>query len=107
MTSALVEGAPAGVHHLSDDVLDALSADLSRMDPQADVWVSLDCAECGHEWSSPFDVTEYLWAELDAYTRRLLRDVHALAAAYGWSEDQVLAVGPMRRQCYLELVGDD
>jgi hypothetical protein len=28
-----------------------------------------------------------------------------LASAYGWSEAEVLAVGPRRRQYYLEAVG--
>ena len=34
-----------------------------------------------------------------------LADVHRLARAYGWTEDQVLALGPVRRAHYLSLVG--
>jgi hypothetical protein len=34
----------------------------------------------------------------------LLRDVHTLASAYGWKEDEVLHLTPARRHAYLELV---
>ncbi|WP_158892897.1 phage baseplate protein [Amycolatopsis anabasis] len=88
-----------------DEVLDAVAAELSTRDPQADVRLDLDCASCGHEWRSPFDVTAFLWAEMEAYARRLLHEVHALATVYGWSEREVLAVSPARRRCYLEMAG--
>jgi hypothetical protein len=104
VTTATREGRKVDVDELPERVLDALAAELSAQDPQADVLLDLDCANCRHEWASPFDVTTHLWAELDAYARRLLHDVHVLAGAYGWSEDDVLAVSPGRRQCYLELV---
>ncbi|MEU1598354.1 hypothetical protein ABZ468_37440 [Streptomyces sp. NPDC005708] len=104
LTSATTHGERVSVDDLPNEVLDALANALSTQDPQADVRLELDCVDCGHEWASPFDVTIYLWAELDAYARRLLHDVHVLASAYGWSEDEVLAVGPARRRCYLELV---
>ena len=34
---------------------------------------------------------------------RILREVHTLAAAYGWSEAEILALSPARRRVYLEL----
>ncbi|RJO70868.1 hypothetical protein D5S18_27175 [Nocardia panacis] len=77
---------------------------LAALDPQADVLVELDCAVCGFAWSAPFDIGGYLWAEMDADARRLLSEVHVLASAYGWSEAEVLAVGPARRRRYLEMV---
>jgi hypothetical protein len=83
--------------------LDA-AALLSAADPQADVLIPLDCAACGHGWQAPFDVADYLWVEIEAYARRLLLDVHTLAGAYGWTEADVLAVSPTRRQFYLEAV---
>ena len=104
VTSATRGGHAVNTTELPDGVLDALAAALSTLDPQADVLLPLDCAECAHEWTARFDAADYLWAELDAYARRLLLDVHQLASAYGWSEDQVLAVSPVRRQAYLELV---
>ena len=45
------------------------------------------------------------WAELDAWARRLLLDVHTLARAYGWSERDILQLTETRRQFYLNLIG--
>lgn len=79
-------------------------AALADCDQQADMVLELDCAVCGREWRSPFDLTGFVWTELTAYAQRLLREIHLLATAYGWSEGDVLAVSPARRRCYLELV---
>lgn len=88
---------------LSDSGLDVISAAMAAHDPQAAVSIDLDCAICGHRWVAPFDIAGYLWAELSAAAGRIVRDVHALASAYGWSEADVLAVSPLRRRHYLEL----
>jgi hypothetical protein len=34
----------------------------------------------------------------------MLRDVHALATAYGWREADIVAMSPWRRQVYLDMV---
>jgi hypothetical protein len=34
----------------------------------------------------------------------LLREIEALARAYGWSEREILDLSPQRRHTYLELV---
>ena len=94
-------GDPVGA--LDDSALDAVSAAMAGLDPQAAVCVDLTCAACGHGWAAPFDVAGYLWAELNAHAARILGDVHALATVYGWSEAEVLAVGPARRRYYLEM----
>ena len=78
---------------------------LSAADPLADVRLAVTCGECGHQWDTTFDIASFLWAEICAAAERLLSDVHVLAMAYGWSENEVLAVGPRRRQYYLQAVG--
>lgn len=83
------------------EVMSALAA----ADPLADVRLAVTCGECGHQWDTAFDIAAFLWTEICAAAERLLGDVHVLAAAYGWSEAEVLAVGPRRRQYYLEAVG--
>lgn len=52
-----------------------------------------------------FDIGAYLWEEVDAWADRTLRDVHLLAASYGWSERDILDLSPARRGRYLELAG--
>jgi hypothetical protein len=92
------------VDRVPTEVLDLVSAQLSECDPQGDVHLNLLCPECEHSWSAVFDIGSFLWAELGAVANRLLRDVHTLASAYGWKEDEVLHLTPARRHAYLELV---
>ncbi|MBT2369853.1 hypothetical protein J7E88_32430 [Streptomyces sp. ISL-10] len=87
---------------LPDEVLEEVAQRLPDLDPGADTVLSLSCPHCHHEWWAALDVADHLWAEVDAYARRLLHDIHVLARAYGWSESDVLTVSPARRQFYLE-----
>ena len=102
---ATVDGEPADAAALPPAVVDAVTEALANADPQADVKLSIPCAACGHPWHAPFDILTYLWTELDAWAKRTLREVHVLASAYGWREDDVLALSPARRKLYLDMVG--
>jgi hypothetical protein len=79
----------------------ALAAELALRDPQAEVEFNLRCAGCGHAWLSLLDVAAFFWAEVAVQARRLLREVHELAAAYGWREADVLGMSAARRAFYL------
>jgi hypothetical protein len=87
-------------------VVNALGRRISLADPQAEVRLNLSCAECGANWRAPFDIVSYLWCEIDTWAMRVLRDVHRLARAYGWPEDDILALSPTRRQRYLEMLDE-
>jgi hypothetical protein len=93
---------PAG---LPEFVVDKLATSLAAADTRADNVVALSCATCGHRWELIVDIAAFLWAEIHALAKRLLREVHALAWAYGWREDDILAMSAARRRFYLELVG--
>jgi hypothetical protein len=89
--------APAGVTeairaHLADR-LDAIAAELS-----------LTCASCRATFRVPFDIAGFLLRELDVWAGRLIREVHALARAYGWDESTIMRLSPRRRRAYLDLV---
>ncbi|HEY0232210.1 MAG TPA: hypothetical protein VGC55_13230 [Dokdonella sp.] len=88
---------------LSDDALAALGAAMSAADPDAISAFELECPDCAQRWPSGLDIAGFLWREIDAWARRTVRDVHTLARAYAWSEREVLALSPTRRQMYLEL----
>ncbi|MGQ9613915.1 MAG: T4 family baseplate hub assembly chaperone [Chloroflexus sp.] len=92
---------------LSSDALTAVATAMAEADPLLDFRIALTCPECGHAWSAPFDVTAFVWQEIDAWARRLLHDVHTLAHAYGWGERDILALSPWRRAFYLRLVSDE
>jgi hypothetical protein len=99
------DGVPVTVRELPETTLDALAARAAELDPQADVELSLSCAECGHRWSTSFDVADHVWRTLDARARSLLTEVATLATAFGWTEREVLGLPAARRRRYLELAG--
>ena len=106
---ALLRACALAPEALPDDAaLDALIAEvearLSEADPWAEIAVDVACPACGHPDTALFDPGAALWDALDAAAQRLLDDVHLLAARYGWSEAEILALGPARRNAYLARV---
>ena len=93
-----------GHSHLPAPVIAAVVEKMSRADPLADIQLALNCSSCGHKWEAPFDIAAFFWTEINAVARGLLREIHALASAYGWTESEILALSPARRRSYLELV---
>ena len=91
---------------LSTTAVAAVVAEMEAADPLGDPTLDLLCPECAVRWAAPLDVIAFLWTEIDAWARRTLREVHALAREYGWSEAEILALSPARRRAYLELTGD-
>ena len=89
---------------LPSPLADAVGAAMEAADPQGNVQLALDCPACGHHWLQAFDILTYLWREIDDWAQRTLREVHLLASAYGWSEQEILALSARRRQLYLEMV---
>jgi hypothetical protein len=98
-------GTPVPAAELPEAAVQAAAAWIAEADPQADVRISVTCPSCDTDWEVPFDAGSFLWSEVEAWTRRTLLEVHQLASAYGWGEAEILALGPRRRQAYLELAG--
>jgi hypothetical protein len=88
---------------LPAEVREALERALAESDPLAEVLVDVACPACETDFVADLDLAGFVWAELAARARSLLRDVDALARAYGWTEPEVLALGERRRAAYLEL----
>jgi len=84
-------------------IMEKLSSSMAEADPYAEIQIAMDCAGCSHRWSIVFDVVSYLWGEIEEWAERLLRDVHSLASAYGWSERDIVGMSALRRRLYLEL----
>jgi hypothetical protein len=93
------------VDELPDALVDQIAARLEEADPQAETLIRLTCAACLHQWQSVLDIEQFLWAKVASLAKRLLREVHVLARAYGWRETDVLALTATRRQFYLEMAG--
>lgn len=89
---------------LSDDTLEALAEQLKRHDPSAEWLVNLSCPACEASWQMSFNITAFLWDEIQTYVKELMQQIHCLAQAYGWSENTILKLSDQRRQYYLNQV---
>ncbi|HEU4792603.1 MAG TPA: hypothetical protein VFS96_03000 [Nitrolancea sp.] len=98
-------GESVSTTELPEEVVAAVADRMSQADPIADIQFALTCPVCAHEWLEMFDIVSFLWSEINAGANRLLRDVNDLALAYGWREADILAMSPLRRQRYLEMIG--
>lgn len=101
---AIEEGSPIAPGRLPPEIVELVDMAMQEADGQADIEVSLACPVCASEWDQVFDIASYLWEELDAWARHVTRDVHTLATAYGWREDDILAMTAERRGAYLDLI---
>lgn len=91
---------------LPSDITDAIIVQMAQADPQANVPIDISCFACNHQWQLLFDIISFFWTEINTWAFRVLREVHTLAAAYGWCEADILAMSPKRRQLYIEMVTD-
>ncbi len=88
----------------SEALIEELGEKMALADPLAEPRLSFACALCGHAWDELLDLTGFFWTEMEVQVRRLLREVHALARAYGWSESEILTLSQARRAMYLDMV---
>ena len=70
----------------------------------AETQLALRCPACEQEWEETLDIVAFLWREIEARARRLVREIHWLAATYGWAEADILAMSAVRRALYLEMM---
>lgn len=88
----------------SDEELGALGDKMIEADPLAEILVSFECPVCRAKREQALDLPAFLWAELEAFAKRMLHEIHILARAYGWSESQVLSLSDSRRAIYVQMV---
>jgi hypothetical protein len=103
MSACLVGVEPVGDVWSEDDVK-AIEERLAAADPLAEIRLHFECPACSASFDESLDLCHFVWAAIDSRAKRILRDVHVLALAYGWSEGQILALSPSRRSAYLQMV---
>ena len=89
---------------VSDEMIAVVAMAMSEHDPQADMQLTLTCPDCRHEWTSAFDIAAFFWTELEAFAHRLIGEIHELASAYGWRENDIVRMTGVRRQAYLSII---
>ena len=90
---------------VDDASLEKISQEMAERDPGGCIEMRLTCPACETVWTAAFDMASFFWMELNVYAKRLLAEVDALARAYGWSEQTILDLSPVRRKLYLDMVG--
>jgi len=106
LSRATRSGEPITAAELPESVVDAIADTMAAADPQAEIEFALECPGCGRQWNELFDIESFLWDELQAWAGRTLLQIHQLASAYGWSEQEILSLSPARRNAYLGLIGE-
>jgi hypothetical protein len=99
--SAMKDNQPTDPEQLPEILHKKLAAEMEKNDPQSEISIQLHCPECDNSWQSAFDISIYLWKEIDHWANQLLDDVYILAYHFGWSEHDILTMHPHRRQFYL------
>lgn len=81
----------------------AIEAALDAAFPLLNIMIAMDCDDCGAQFARRFDPVPLLWAQVAARAKAALATVDCLARAYGWSEAEIFALSPTRRQLYREM----
>lgn len=89
---------------LTPAAIDEIAARMTEADPMAEITLGFECPVCSHASQEELDLAVFLWSEIESRARRLLSEVHALAAAYGWAEAAILGMSELRRATYLGMV---
>ncbi len=92
------------VRELPQEVTSSLVSLMSEQDPFSDVKISMQCNQCGHQFSALLDILSFVWKELTQKVGRLLQEVYILAVNFGWSERDILSMNSSRRKIYLDMV---
>ena len=98
-------GCCASWNDLPPEAVKAVEERMALADPGGTTLIDIRCPDCEQSWTEVFDIVPFLWREIDAWAKRTLREIHIIASAYGWNEDEILSLSPLRRRIYLEMVG--
>jgi hypothetical protein len=77
---------------------------LAELDPLAAFTLACVCPECAVMQDHAVDLEGWALAQLRRRQLTLFEEVHCLALAYGWSEPEVFALPPWRRDAYVRLI---
>lgn len=89
---------------LSAEWLTAIDASMRAGDPLIEFAPRVSCPYCNEENHFPIDLEGLALRQSQQAQLRLLQTIHRLAGHYHWSESEVLAIPPWRRNHYLALI---
>lgn len=91
---------------LPEGAVGQLAKLIAEYDPQAELMLNSNCAECGHRFEVLLDVGTYFADEINHRLPHLYREVHLMAWHYHWSETEILNMTRPHRQIYLDLLDE-
>ena len=95
---------PESVSDWSPADVEQIGEAMAAADPLAEMKIVLRCPACGHQFTEILEIASFIWSKIEARVKRVIWEIHLLASAYGWSEEQILGLTPARRSAYLEML---
>lgn len=86
--------------------MEEIDRGMKAMDPLVHFSLAATCPACGTENTTVIDLEGLLLGRLHRIQRHLFHTIHRLAGYYHWSEPQILAISPKRRDYYLLLIDE-
>jgi hypothetical protein len=83
---------------------ESLMERFERVNQAAEISCDVQCPACSTRASRHLNLAQFLFRLVDRGAKRLLREIHELAWAYGWSEEAILRMSAGRRGAYLEML---
>ena len=80
---------------------------LDQLAPLLDLELNAPCPECGYSHTVQFDIQGYLLNAISSERPRLMREIHLLAATYGWSLEAILSLNRSERRQLVELIQNE
>lgn len=87
--------------------IDVVQEAMEEIAPVMDLELDARCPECGGKQPVHFDIQFYLLRALLQERRRIGREIHRLAVAYGWSLNEILSLSRRERQAFVEFIEVD
>jgi hypothetical protein len=98
--------APAQGTNATPPAIDArdVREKFNQVNRATEVMCTAECPECSSRQMLDLDLARFLWLEIKNAALRLLREIHELASAYGWSEQSIAEMSTQRRYAYMEML---
>ncbi len=91
---------------LSAEEREAVVTAMEQAAPRVELDLDLTCPECSYQFAMPFDTSSFFLDEMRIRGDLLLREIHAIAFYYHWTEGEILRLPRDRRRAYLSLLSD-
>lgn len=103
----VLESHPGADSASDEQILSELESVMEDVAPVLDVDINATCPECRSPQTMRFDVQFYLLQALEQDRARLARDIHYIAATYGWRLQDVLSLERSERRRLVQFIEED